>query len=176
MNHKNKFILAAVLLALLLTAAVSGTLAYLADTTAEVKNVFTPASVPPVINETFTNNVKTDVIITNSGNISAYIRAAVVVTWQDSNGNVYGKAPVKDADYSISYGSAWTQVDGFWYYADPVVAGGKTSNLINECKPLLNCEDPSFTLHVEILTQTVQSEGMGATSAIDAFAKAEAVN
>ena len=173
MNRKSKFILAAVLLALLLTAAVSGTLAYLMDTTAEVKNVFTPASVPPVINETFTNNVKTDVTITNSGNVSAYIRAAVVVTWQDSAGNVYGKAPVQGTDYFIDFGDKWTQgADGFWYYADPVAAGGKTSNLIDECKPLLNCEDPSFTLHVEILTQTVQAEGMGATSATDAFKKA----
>ena len=40
--------------ALLLTITVSGTVAYLVDSTGAVKNVFEPGKVPPLIQEDFT--------------------------------------------------------------------------------------------------------------------------
>lgn len=172
MNQNKKFMLAAVLLALLLTVAVSGTLAYLTDATSEVKNIFTPADVTVEIVEEFDNNVKENVIIKNTGKASAYIRAAIVVTWQDSNGNVYGKMP-EASDYTMTIGSGWTKdADGFYYYDSAVAVGGVTNPLIVKCTQNKQCEDSDYTLNVEIVVQGIQSEGMGATSASDAFSKA----
>ena len=170
MNPKKKFMLAAVLLALLLTVAVGGTLAYLVDTTAEVKNIFTPADVTVDIDEDFPNNVKQNVIIKNTGKASAFIRAAIVVTWQNNDGDVYGKTP-ETSDYTMTIGLGWTkESDGFYYYNPAVAVGGSTNPLIVKCTQDKQCEDPDYTLNVEIIVQGIQSEGMGATTSQVAFA------
>jgi len=176
MNRHNKFMLAAVLLALLLTVVVSSTLAYLTDLTDPVQNVFTPGTLPPDIDETFNGTVKENVTIKNTGTVSAYIRAMVVITWEDASGNVLGTAPVSGTDYSISYGSGWTGPDanGFYYYHAVVPAQGSTTALVERCEVLGAAPVDGYTLHVEIITQTIQAEGMGGdvNSAQDAFAHA----
>lgn len=161
MNRKNKFMLAAVLLALLLTVAVSGTLAYLTDLTDAVENVFTPTKVPPTVTEDpFDGETKKNVAVSNGGNIDAYIRAAVVFTWQNAEGKVLAQTPVKDTDYFISYGNGnWTlSSDGFWYYTQPVAGNSSTTNLIDECKPLKAAPMDGYALNVEILAQSIQAE------------------
>ena len=80
-----KVILLAVSLMLILSAAIGGTVAYLIDQTGSITNTFTPAKVTPEVTEDFTNNVKKDVKITNKGDIPAYIRVKVVVTWKNGN-------------------------------------------------------------------------------------------
>ena len=55
-----------------------------------------------LVEETFKNNVKSNVQVKNTGDAAAYLRAAVLVTWQDASGNVLGTAPVAGQDYSIT--------------------------------------------------------------------------
>ena len=165
---------AAVLLtaiALLLAAAVGGTVAFLAASTGEVVNTFTPTDIKTEIKEDFNNTVKKDVYLTNTGNIPAYIRAKVVITWQDDNGNVHSDTPDVGEHYTIVWGdTGWDQgSDGFWYYEQPVqplpegvnsatavAPNGVTSHLIESCTSLF--KDPEgYNLHVEILTQAIQA-------------------
>lgn len=173
--NKKSFVLL-VCVALLLTCVVGSTVAYLMDQTQSLTNTFTPAKVDIEIDEKFENNVKSNVKIKNVENIDAYIRAAVVVTWQNDEGEVYGVAPKEDTDYTIT----WTQAGweagthGFYYHTTPVAPGASTGILFTDCKPVEGKAPEGYHLSVEILAQGIQAEGMGATTAQDAFAKAKA--
>lgn len=93
-NTCDKPLLAA-LLVLLAVGLTSTSLAFLLDQTPAVVNKFDPGEVTASIDETFEDNVKTDVAVQNTGNTDAYIRAKVVITWQDNEGNIYAQAPVR---------------------------------------------------------------------------------
>ena len=146
---------------LLLSAGFGATIAWLVDNTDDVQNVFTPAEVPPTIAEDFDGEVKQDVNVENTGNVSAYIRAAIVVTWQDADGNVAPETPVPGKDYSISLAEGnWSakQDDGYYYYKNAVKAGKTTSALIEEAKQIAEYGD--YKLVIEILAQTIQADGV----------------
>lgn len=156
---KRKAILAVTLIVLLLSVAVGTTLAYLMDQTDSITNTFTPTNLPNEVVEGFEGNTKTYAKIVNNGNISAYIRAKVVVTWQDAEGNVLKDVPTEGKDYSIQYNSTkWSKKDGFWYYSEPVKASESTDDLFTECKPLQSAPSEGYTLHVEVLAQSIQAD------------------
>jgi len=151
--------------------AVGTTLAYFLTNTPTVNNVFTPSHVTTVVDEKFDGNVKRDVRIQNTGNTAAYIRAAVVYTWQDGNGqdgngNVYGgSAPEAGTDFNQILASDWGEsgawvlaADGFYYWTKPVAAKGYTGKLINEISMKDSANAPEgYTLCVEILGSGIQS-------------------
>lgn len=158
---KTKKPVALVAILVLLCCAVAGTVAYLVTSTGPVTNTFTPASVTTQVEETFDGTTKSDVQIKNTGNIDAYIRAAVIVNWADENGNVYGGAtPEARKDYNISYNeSDWFQgSDGYWYYTKPVAPNdGLTDILIKSCAPAANMAPEGYDLQVTILADGIQS-------------------
>lgn len=173
LNRKKGILLLAAAM-LILVCGVGSTLAYLATQTGQVQNTFEPAYVRSEVQETIANNVKSDVTIKNTGNVSAYIRAAIVVTWKDAAGNTtLPEKPVLDTDYTMIIGPDWTRGrdDGYYYYNAVVAANGSTTNLIVECEPTKPYDD-GRKLCVEVIGSAIQSEGMGATSAQDAFQKA----
>lgn len=152
--------MAAALLSLLLILAVSAgaTIAYLTSHTGDKVNTFTPGEVQTEIVEDFDGEVKEDVFLKNTGDTEAYLRAAVVVTWKDSNGNVHAAAPVQGKDYEmiLAVGTGWFQAaDGYYYYSRPVPAGEQTGILIDSCKPL--AEKEGYVLSVEIIGSAIQS-------------------
>ncbi|MBO5157988.1 MAG: hypothetical protein J6B94_00150 [Lachnospiraceae bacterium] len=137
---------------------------------AVVENVFNAeASVVPAVNETFENNLKTDVSV-NSGETeySVYVRAAIIVTWVNGDGEVHAKVPVLGVDYELDLNvdtdtdtsKAWFEKGGFYYHKDAVESENDTAVLINSCKPLKEAPSDGYTLKVEIITQTIQSAGM----------------
>lgn len=100
-----------VALVLLLTLAVGGSLAWLVSND-DVTNSMVPGQVPIQINETVSNNVKSDVTVTNNGNIQAFIRVAIIANAVDAQGNVTtGTAP----DYTVD-STNWTKFDNENYY------------------------------------------------------------
>ena len=160
-NRKTK--VSAIAVCLLLTAmlAIGGTLAYLFTQTTPVVNTFNPVDVDIEIVEKLEGNIKSDVQIVNTGKTDAFIRAKVVITWQNADGDVYSSAPVagEGKDYSIVYNETdWVLgSDGFWYCKNDVAPNALSAILINEAKPLKLCEDTAYTLHIEILSQAIQS-------------------
>ena len=87
-NKKQKMLVLS--LAVVLLVGVGTTIAYLISTPDAVKNVFIPSSVSCAVDEDFANNqVKSNVRVKNTGDIDAYIRAEVVVTWKNENGEIY---------------------------------------------------------------------------------------
>lgn len=159
---KRRALAQGIALILLLQTTVTGTLAFLTDRTQSIKNLFQPSQVTTAVEETFQDGVKTDVKIKNTGDVDAWLRGKVVITWQDEAGNVYSVAPIKDTDYTITYDkSTWLQGDdGFWYYPAPVEAGKSTGvALISQCELSETPTTPEgYSLCVEILSSGLQSK------------------
>lgn len=162
---------AALLVCLLLAlgCTVGGTLAYIFTNTSPVENIFQPTEVTTTVEEKFENGVKSNVKIQNTGSTDAWLRAAVVVTWQNAAGEVYGKAPVQGTDYSITYNVSeqvtsgkWVKgADGFYYWPSPVAPEDLTGVLITSCTYKANAPE-GYTLAVEILGSGIQSKPAGA--------------
>ena len=170
-NQKGLTALAAV--ALLLCCTVGGTLAWLATSTEDVQNTFVPASVTSYVDESFVDNTKSNVRIQNTGDVDAYIRAAIVVNWADATGNVYGVTPVENEDYqlNLNLGNGWKQYGTYYYYTKPVSPNGYTAYLINSCKQLKNAPASGYALQVTILADAIQAGGVkdGTKAVVDAW-------
>lgn len=157
-------------LLMLVSVSVVGTLAYLADATNPVTNTFSIGQVSSVVEEDFDGDVKNNVAVKNTGSVPVYVRAMVVATWVevDSNGkptgSVYPVAPAEDADYSMEWTmNGWVKnnSDGFYYYTQPIAAGVSTGELFTNCEQLKPAPADGYRLSIEILTQSIQADGMG---------------
>ena len=146
---------------LLSVATVGGSLAYIFTNTDPVQNTFTPSEVTCMIDEDMSTDKtkKENVKVINTGDTAAYIRAAVVITWQNAAGEVLGELPVAGTDYTIDFGdTGWKAKDGYYYYTSPVAAdGGTTANLIDSCVVINTAPVAGYTLHVEIIADAIQS-------------------
>ena len=133
-------------IALLLTLATGGTLAYIVTKSAMAQNQFVAGYV--------TSSVNNNGTVTNNGNVDAYIRAAVVVNWVDDNGNIVSNP--EGHSYTISYSKdGWIDGgDGYFYYTKPVAAGGTTGELITSARPTAGT---TYKLQIEIMAQSIQS-------------------
>lgn len=168
MTKQKKMLLLLVSLVLALTLSISGTLAYLIDTSGPVQNTFNPSSVPPDVVENFNGETKSDVKIKNNGNIDAYIRAMIVVNWvsvDETTGNVtvYGGATPElgeDKDYTMTFptDSKWQKVGDYYYYKGVVAPSSTTENLFTDAKPVEDKTPEGYQLSIEILAQSIQSE------------------
>ena len=149
---------------LLATITAGGSLAYIFTQTDGLVNTFEPTEVTCLINEDMTNNVKTNVSVTNTGDTDAYIRVAIVATWQNNTGHVAAEA-VEASDYEIVFksGTAWKQSGDYWYYTVPVAPGATTADLIESCTPAAAGPD-GYTLHIELIADAVQSSPVTAVT------------
>ena len=156
-NTKRIVLLAVLVLSLVL--AVGTTLAYLYAQTDSVVNIFEPVDVSCEVKEDFDGEIKKTVKIENTGEIDAYIRAAVVVTWiRNRDGSIAAEAPVADTDYRMAYAenTGWVEGgDGFWYYQKPIAPGEATGVFMVSC--IQNKEKEGYSLSVEIIASAIQS-------------------
>lgn len=164
-NKSKKKWMLLVSLVMLLTITVGGTLAYITTSDDPVKNIFTTSQVPISVQEDpFDGTVKNNVKIQNDGNTDAYIRAAVVVTWKDSSGNVYAIKPEVGVDYQVTFpgdtGWVYREADGFYYYTASIAPNNQTGVLLTNCKPLKSAPADGYTLCVEIVAESVQAKGV----------------
>lgn len=164
-SHRRSGKSAALLVSLLLilTVTVGGTIAFLMDSDGPLHNLFNPSKVTTKVVEdvTIDPTKKQDVKIQNTGDTDAWIRATVIVTWQDEDGNVYGQAPVKGTAYTDwTPGINWLKGDhGFYYYTKPVGSGAITPNaLLTEISLIGVSPAEGYYLTVEIIGSGIQSE------------------
>lgn len=162
MKHTKKMTAVVLSLLLIFCMGAGGTLAYLIDKHGPVVNEFQTANVTPTILETFNKKTKENVRIKNSGNANAYVRVAVVASWQISDGVLYGDELELDKNYILEGGSSkWFQAsDGFYYYKDPVAPGGETEILFAKATPMGDLPE-GCKLHIEIVANTIQSDWNG---------------
>lgn len=143
-------------LAVILSLTVGGTLAYLVVKTDVLTNIFNPTKVEVTIN---------DGTITNTGDIPAYVRVAIVATWQ-KDGAVYAKTPklcdcedehldTQDCDYTLDL-TGWVQGSDGFYYCQTAVANG--SNKSAPAVTVLNATNAEgYTFSIEVLVSAIQA-------------------
>ena len=157
-------------LILLLMISVGGTIAFVVTHTSEIRNTFTESVVKCEVDETFKDNVKSNVSIKNTGDTTAYIRAFVNVTWMNESKQVVASvSPKEKTDYEINYStSGWIKgSDGYYYYSLPVQPNNKTSVLIDSCRLLETASAPDgYYLSVEIVCSAIQSTPVSVVSDI----------
>lgn len=172
-----QFVLLVSILALLV-GIVGSSLAYLITQTGSVENTFQPSKVTCEIQEEFSQggSEKKNVQVKNTGDTDAYIRAALVFTWVDSQGNIAPVA-VKESDYVLVLGTGWSakQTDGFYYYKTSVAPGEKTGNLVNSITRVENFAPEGYTLCVDVIADAVQAKG-GASNGNKAVVEAWGVD
>lgn len=160
---KKKVSLLLVSLVLIAAIAVGSTVAFIATSTEPITNIFNPAKVTIDIDEKIENGVKTDVQVKNTGNTDAFIRAQIVVTWKDADGNVSATKPVlgEDKDYTMTLNETdWFRGSDGFYYCRTSVAPDAPNNLtpvlITECKKT-GTPPAGYDLSVEIIASGIQS-------------------
>ena len=147
-TNRPKHFAALLALVLILVCTVGGTVAYLVAHTDPVTNTFTPGKVSCQVEEKFEgNNVKTEAVVKNTGNVPAYIRVAVVANTIDKQGNITG---MKTLEGWLNT-AKWTKSGNFYYYNDVVQPGDVTANLLNADG--INLEG----IQVTILASAIQS-------------------
>ena len=177
--------IALIAVALLLINLVGSSVAYMLDKTSKVSNTFEPAEVSCAVVENgneytaHTVNVssKSNVSIKNTGNVPAYIRAAILVTWKSENGTVYAMKPEmgteKDYTLQLNYND-WFEEGGFYYYKSAVSVDSLTSNLITSATQIkegpVGLNNTQYYLSIEILSEAIQADGMGVDSVQQAWA------
>lgn len=160
-RRSGKSIALLVSLLLIIGVTVGGTIAFLMDSDGPLHNLFNPSQVTTYVDETVCDDTKSNVKIQNTGDTDAWIRVAVVVTWQDADGNVYGQAPKAGENYTNwTPGTDWVKGDdGFYYYTKPVAAQAATANaLIAEIKPIGTPPAEGYYLTVEIIGSGIQNK------------------
>ena len=160
--RKWKWLPAACALALALTVTVGGTLAWLATHTDPVTNTFKMGEVTPKVEESFvpdTGTVKENVRVQNQGDVPAYIRVALVATWEDENGNVK-PASLNDLHIQWADGRDTNWVvgsDGYYYHRAPVNGGDFTGYLIKEAKVDGTKEPAGYHMNLQVIADSIQA-------------------
>ncbi|MGI5985064.1 MAG: hypothetical protein GXY01_10560 [Clostridiales bacterium] len=150
---------AALLLSLLLILGVAagGTLALLAVSSGTIGNSFKTVAVTSKVEETFNNTTKSNVKIRNTGDIDAWIRVAVIPTWEDGSGNVVNQtASLNDLSISISTGSWFKGSDGYYYCKSKIAPNALTPVLINSAA--VKTSSDGYKMNLQILCEAIQAE------------------
>ena len=151
-----------ILALLVLSIGVGGTLAYMIAQTQDITNAFVPGDVSCQVTES-----NGEFSVKNIGNVKAYIRAVVVVNWMDSSGNVYGTPPV--CTITPNDGWSYDSTTDIYYYNAAVDSQAATTTA--PATVICSQDAPSgYSLVIEVVAEAIQAEGMGASSAQDAWA------
>lgn len=158
-------------LAVLLTATVGSTAAWLVSKPAAVENDFVPGKVACQVLEDFGTesgtSVKRNVRVKNTGNTDAYIRVLLVFTWKDDAGNIFSNKPQEGNDYQIVMDDLtdWimqkSDAGVYFYYKKPVAPDAETSKLIDSLRQIAGVTGPEngkYKLSVDILADAVQAD------------------
>lgn len=163
-THRGRWPLA-LCAALVLLASVGGTLAYIAVKSERVENDFQRAYVTSEVVATDTTRA-----VKNTGNVDAFIRAAIVVNWMDESGNVRGLAP-RESDYSMTVNSTeWTynSSDGYYYYNYRVAPDGETEKLVTNIAANTTAPE-GYSLAVEVAAEAIQADGDTDDASVPAY-------
>ena len=150
-------------LALLLTCAVSGTVAYLSVGSGPVTNTFPPAVLDTVIVEAFNKPyggaVKSSIQVKNKGTIDAYVRVGVYGYWAVKDGSGAEKI-IAPWSFAEAPADGWEKKGDWYYYTSKLAPGDTTDNLLSSHIKGDNPPDnyPNAYLVVNVIHQSIQTE------------------
>lgn len=156
-HHFKKIQLLVLSLLVATTVTVGGTVAYLTTNTAPVVNTFEPSHVTCEVTENFNGEIKSNVNVTNTSDIDAYIRVKLVTyRVNDAGQHIGGVAEIPD----FTPGEGWVEHGGYYYYTSPVAKNAKPdTDLIGSIKLTAKYDDADGGKQViEVMAEAIQSE------------------
>ena len=158
-KHSKKPAILLASLILIVSLAAGATAAYLFTGSSVLSNSFVPAKVSCSIEENFDGSVKSNVCVSNTGNVDAYIRAAIIINWVDDEGN-YIPTP-EGCSYTLTPPEGnWQQSGEYYYYSGKVAPGGSTTQLIPYAAPVGSAS--GCHLKVDVMADAIQAEPVSA--------------
>ena len=155
----NKIQLLILSLLVITTVTVGGTVAYLTTKSDSVVNTFLPSQVSCTVTETFKDNIKSNVNVTNDSDIDAYIRVKLVtyrVNKEDKH--IGGEATIPD----FRRGENWVKYDdGYYYYTLPVKPNEQPATALTASDIALVGSYPDSDggkQVIEVMAEAIQSE------------------
>lgn len=163
--HRGLVLAAALALTLIFSAG--GTLAWLAASTEETVNTFSPAQMKITVDETFNGVTKEHVKVVNNSETAVYIRVALVPTWVDETTHepVAKSASLDDLTFTNLPASDWVKHGNYYYYTQPVSAGAITPELFTSAVVKDNAAPAGCTMDLQVLAQAVQATPKDAVKA-----------
>lgn len=162
MNERT-LVMVSILGLMVLALALPLTLGFLTSTPGALENQFSKPYVPPVIVEEFDGETKSAIRFKNNGNVSAYIRAALVIQAKTKVGEeILAYHPVSGTDFTLSpLGSDWFKKGDYYYYKYPVAPGNSTHVMFSQIKalkmPIKTVRGIDYYLNVDVAVQSIQS-------------------
>jgi len=117
---------------------------------------FVPAQVSCMVSETFENNVKSSITVTNTGNIPAYVRVRLVTYWETGDGKV---APKASPSLTVNVDAEkWAKgSNNTFYYRTPVASKAQTSDLLNGGSIELKTEE-GYAQVIDVFAEAIQAD------------------
>ena len=154
-------------LALTLIFSAGGTLAWLAASTEETVNTFSPAQMEIEVKEKFDDKIKKNVRVENNSETAVYIRVALVPTWVDETTHepVAQSASLGDLTFTNLPASGWEKHGNYYYYTQSVSAGAITPELFTSAVVKDKAAPAGCTMDLRVLAQAVQATPKDAVTA-----------
>lgn len=174
-SSRTKLMVILVLALGIITASVvglQGSLAWIADKSDTANNEFELEPITHEIIQEKSGSTLSSVSIKNTSDTKpSYIRATLVVNWNelDSNGDltnaVYGLAPIEGTDYTLNWNTSdWVEYpvgSDIYYFNNSVDSGDTTAAFFTNFKQISSENQPDgYGLAVEVLVQSIQASGL----------------
>ena len=143
-------------LMLVATMMVGGTLAWLFTKTEPVENTFNPSHVSCSVTEEFDGKIKSNVNVTNTSDIDAYIRVKLVTYRVNDKGqHIGGEAPRP----SFTLGANWVKYGDYYYYTKPVAPNQKPETNLTDSMTLTSsyADADGGKQVIEVMAEAIQS-------------------
>ena len=143
---------------MLFALAVGGTIAWLTAKDTPITNTFTPSKVTCRVEENFNENtgVKSNVNVTNTGDIDAFIRVKLVTYRTNADGkHIGGTAEIP----AFTPGEGWVKYGDYYYYTLPVAPNAKpATNLISSITLTGSYDDADGGMQaIDVMAEAIQS-------------------
>ena len=160
--HSGKPATLLVSLFLIFGVVACGTLSYIFVSSVLLNNSLKVVNVSSSVVETFNGTTKSNAKIKNTGDIDAWIRVAIVPTWEVCENNIYKavneSASFNDLNISIDT-SNWFERNGFYYCKTKVAPNESTPVLINSASVRSNSigYQAGYYMNLQILCEAIQA-------------------
>lgn len=153
--RQSKYGLPPVLAGIIAAVMAVSVVAYVAVTTPQVKNVFEGGHVSCEVTEQFDGVTKSQVNVTNTGDVVAWLRVQLLSYRVNESGKrIGGNAPLP----AFQPGAGWVFHDGFYYYTKPVQPGQQPEVPLIASMTLQKYGDADGGRQVvEVLAEAIQS-------------------
>lgn len=153
MRTKKKLILP-ICIAVILTLAVGGTVAYIAVKTQDIINTFDASEVQVALSTPAQNEQA--FTVQNNSDCEVYVRFYFVATWVNTsdNSNIYAGTPKPVEDFSFTPDGDVVKRGEFYYVTAPIEAGGEASLVSVEA---ISDAPDGYELRVEVVVDAIQS-------------------